>query len=691
MKLKPLLLLSATCIIITSSCSENKNKETDQTKAAEVDTMPFEVEAERFGDLQVLRYQVKGFNELSLQQKQLAYYLYEAAMSGRDIIYDQKYKHNLSIRKTIDAIYSTYTGDKNTEDWKKFEVYAKRIWFSNGIHHHYSNMKMMPEFNEEYFLNLIKNCDPKFLPLEGNDIETLTKTLMPILFDAKVDAKIVNQSAGIDNIKASANNFYEGVSQKEVEEYYAKMADKGNKTPIMYGLNSKLVKENGKIIEKTWKVGGMYSAAIEKIVYWLEKASGVAENAEQKASLDKLVQFYKSGDLKDFDAYSIAWVKDVNSRLDVVNGFIEVYGDAIGKRGSFESVVSMKDMEATKTIAAIAKEAQWFEDNSPIAAEHKKKEVKGITAKVITVIAEAGDAAPSTPIGINLPNSNWIREMHGSKSVSLGNIVESYNVVGAKSPTLKEFAFDDAIVERAKKYGALAGNLHTDMHEVIGHASGKINEGISTPDVTLKNYANCLEEARADLVALYYVYDKKLIEIGVMPNLEVGMAEFDNYILNGLIMQLTRIKLGDNLEEAHMRNRQLVASWAFEKGKKDNVIEMVKKDGKTYVKVNDYEKLRTLFGELLKEIQRIKSEGDYKSATALVEGYGVKVDQTLLKEVLDRFEKLNVAPYKGFIQPKLVPVMEDDKITDVKVEYPNSFSEQMLEYGKKYNFLPVIN
>ena len=691
MKYKSLLILSAACIVITTGCSEKKTKEVDKTKMAEVDTMPFEVDAERFGDLQVLRYQVKGFDELSIQQKQLAYYLYEAAMCGRDIIYDQKYKYNLTIRKTIDAIYSSYTGNKSSEDWKKFELYTKRIWFSNGIHHHYSNMKMMPEFTQEYFNDLIKNCDSKQLPLEGKDIETLITTLRPILFDEKVDAKIVDQSAGIDNIKASANNFYEGLSQKEVEGYYAKIADKGSKTPIMYGLNSKLVKENGKIVEKAWKVGGMYSAAIEKIVFWLEKASGVAENAEQKLSLDNLIKFYKSGDLKDFDEYSIAWVKDVNSRLDVVNGFIEVYGDAIGKRGSFESVVSMKDMEATKTIAAIAKEAQWFEDNSPIANEHKKKEVKGITAKVITVIAEAGDAAPSTPIGINLPNSNWIREQHGSKSVSLGNIVESYNVVGAKSPQLKEFAYDDAVVERAKNHGALAGNLHTDMHEVIGHASGKINEGISTPDVTLKNYANCLEEARADLVALYFIYDKKLIDIGVMPSLEVGMAEYDNYILNGLIMQLTRIKLGDHLEEAHMRNRQLVASWAFEKGKKDNVIEMVNKDGKTYVKVNNYEKLRTIFGELLKEIQRIKSEGDYKSATALVEGYGVKVDKTLHQEILDRFEKLNVAPYKGFIQPKLVPVMDGDKITDVKIEYPKDFSEQMLEYGKKYSFLPVIN
>jgi dipeptidyl-peptidase-3 len=459
----------------------------------------------------------------------------------------------------------------------------------------------------------------------------------------------------------------------------------------MYGLNSKLVKENGKLVEKVWKVGGMYSPAIEKIVYWLEKASGVAENAEQKDALLKLIKYYQTGDLKDFDEYCISWVKDVNSVIDVVNGFIEVYGDAIGKRGSYESVVSIKDMEATKRIATIAKEAQWFEDNSPLAPEHKKKDVKGITAKVITVVAEAGDAAPSTPIGINLPNSNWIRQDHGSKSVSLGNIVASYNKVSAKSPMMKEFAFNDEIIARAKEHGALAGALHTDMHEVIGHASGKINDGVGTPDVTLKNYANCLEEARADLVALYYIMDQKLVDMGVMPSLEVGKAEYDNYMLNGLITQLTRIKLGDNLEEAHMRNRQLVASWAYEKGKKDNVVEMIKKDGKTYVKVNNYEKLRVLFGELLKEIQRIKSEGDYKSATALVEGYGVKVDQTLLAEVLERFAKLNQAPYKGFIQPKLVAVMEGEEIKDVKIEYPTSFSEQMIGYGKEYSFLPLKN
>lgn len=690
MKLNSTIVLLCVTALAISSCS-SKKQTSDETKTAEVDTMPFEVEADRFADIQVLRYQIKGFDDLNLQQKQLAYYLYEAAMSGRDIIWDQKYRYNLIIRKTIESIYNNHKGNEQTQDWQKFDVYARRVWFSNGIHHHYSNAKMIPECTPAFFGELVNACADETLPLQGKTKADFITWITPIVFDEKIDAKIVDQSAGIDNIKASANNFYEGLTQKEVETYYAKTTDKNTKTPVMYGLNSKLVKENGKIVEKVWKVGGMYSSAIEKIVFWLEKAIGVAENVEQKNSLEKLVKFYKSGDLKDFDDYSIAWVKDVNSRLDVVNGFIEVYGDAIGKRGSFESVLSMKDMEATKTIAAIAKEAQWFEDNSPIDNAHKKKEVKGITAKVITVIAEAGDAAPSTPIGVNLPNSNWIREQHGSKSVSLGNIVESYNVVGAKSPSLKEFAYSDEIIERAKNFGALAGNLHTDMHEVIGHASGKINDGVGTPDVTLKNYANCLEEARADLVALYYVYDQKLVDIGVMPSLEVGKAEYDNYILNGLIMQLTRIKLGDNLEEAHMRNRQLVASWAFEKGKKDNVIEKLTKDGKTYVKVNDYNKLRDLFGQLLKEIQRIKSEGDYKAATALVEGFGVKIDQSIHKEVLERFAKLNVAPYKGFIQPKLVPVMSGDKITDVKVEYPKDFKAQMLEYGKQYSFLPVMN
>jgi dipeptidyl-peptidase-3 len=461
----------------------------------------------------------------------------------------------------------------------------------------------------------------------------------------------------------------------------------------MYGLNSKLVKDpkTGVISEKAWFANGMYAPAIREIIKWLTKASTVAENPKQKLALDKLIKFYQTGDLKDFDEYCIAWVADTESMVDVVNGFIEVYGDAMGKRGSFEAVVSIRDVEASRIIQAISKEAQWFEDNSPLMKEHKKANVKGISAKVIQVVVEAGDAAPSTPIGINLPNSNWIREEYGSKSVSLGNIVEAYNLARAKSPTMGEFVKDPAVLERLRKHGSLAADLHTDMHEVIGHASGKINPGIGTPDQTLKNYANTLEEARADLVALYYIYDKKLVDIGVMPSLEVGMAEYDSYLLNGLMLQLNRLNLGDNLEEAHMRNRQLVAKWAYEKGAKDNVVSMKKENGKTYITINDYAKLRVIFGQLLREIQRIKSEGDYAAATALVEGYGVKVDPALHKEVKDRYATLNSAPYSGFIQPRLQPVMKDNDIVDIRVSYPRDFVLQMMNYGREYGFLPVEN
>jgi dipeptidyl-peptidase III len=458
-----------------------------------------------------------------------------------------------------------------------------------------------------------------------------------------------------------------------------------------WGLNCKTVKENGQIVEKTWKVGGMYSPSIEKIVFWLEKAITVAENDKQKAALEGLVKFYKTGDLKDFDNYCIAWVQDTESRIDVVNGFIEVYGDAIGKKGSYESTVSIKDMEATKRIKAIADNAQWFEDNSPLDPKHKKKVVKGITAKAITVVVESGDASPSTPIGINLPNADWIRKVHGSKSVSLSNIIASYNKMSARRGTFDEFGYDSEVINRYKKYGALGSDLHTDMHECIGHASGQINPGVETTDKTLKNYASCLEEARADLVGLYYIMDPKLIEIGVMPNLDVAKSQYDNYITNGLIMQLTRLKPGATIEEAHMRNRQLNAKWVFEKGQKDKVIEYVKRDNKTYVKINDYNALRNLFGQLLKEIQRIKSEGDFKEGKKLVENYGVNVDQTLLTEVLERYKTLGLKPYKGFIQPKLIPVMEGEKITDVKVEYPTSFFAQMMEYGKNYAFMSTKN
>lgn len=678
------------------ACNNNPKKEAKLTDTAtEIPAAAYDsnfvVEAESFADLQILRYQVPGFNELPLEQKQLAYYLYQAALSGRDIIYDQRGKYGLLVRRTLETIYTTYKGDKNTEDWKKFENYCGRFWFSNGNHHHYGNEKFIPEISFDQFSQFALGSDTLQLPRDTSEnIQSFLTKIKPVIFDLNFEPKLVDLRPNIDNVKASSANFYENVTQKEVETFYSKFDNKGNAPS--WGLNSKLLKENGKIIEKTWKVGGMYSFAIERIVGWLEKAVTVAENAEQKQALSLLINYYKTGDLKTFDDYSIAWVKDVNSRLDVVNGFIEVYLDAIGKKGSFESVVSIKDIEATKRLEAIAKEAQWFEDNSPLIPENKKKNVKGIIAKAITVVVQSGDAAPSSSIGINLPNSEWIRKDYGSKSVSLSNIIHSYNVASAKGGgVLDEFALNDTIILRARKYGNLAADLHTDMHECIGHASGQLNPGVETTDKTLKNYASCLEEARADLVALYYVIDQKLVDIGVAPSTEVGKAEYDNYMMNGLMTQLTRIKLGDNIEEAHMRNRQLIAKWVFEKGKANNVVEFVKKDGKTYVRVNDYAQLRTLFGQLLREIQRIKSEGDFEAGKNLVETYGVKVDQVLHKEVLDRYAKLNIKPYRGFIQPKLVAVMEGDKIKDVKIEYPTNFFDQMVEYGKNYSFLPNKN
>ncbi len=684
----PAIVITGTFL---TACNNNTSapSQIDSTVVNAYDSN-FRVEADTFADIQILRYQVPGFNGLSEQQKQLSYYLYEAAMCGRDIIYDQKSKFGILLRKTLEAAYGSYKGDKSTNDWKQFEAYCGRFWFSNGNHHHYGNEKFIPACSYTYFKQVINNSDSSLLPRESGESTTAFLTrIKPLVYDLSVEPKLVDLSAGIDNIKASSVNFYEGVTQKEVEAFYSKFPNTGNQP--LWGLNSKLSKQNGEFVEKTWKVGGMYSPAIEKIVGWLEKAATVAENEEQKKALNLLVEFYKTGDLKTFDQYSIAWVNDVNSRIDVVNGFIEVYMDPIGIKGSYESVVSMKDLEATKRIKAIADEAQWFEDNSPLNPEHKKKNVKGITAKAITVIAESGDASPSTPIGINLPNSEWIRKEHGSKSVSLSNIISSYNAASSKGGTLDEFGLNDTVINRIKKWGNLSSDLHTDMHECIGHASGQINPGVGTPDKTLKNYASTLEEARADLVGLYFAIDPKLVELGVAPTTEVGYAEYDNYMMNGLMTQLTRLKLGDNIEEAHMRNRQLNAQWAYEKGKKDNVVEFVKKDGKTFVRINDYKKLRTLFGSLLKEIQRIKSEGDFTAGKNLVENYGVKVDPVLHKEVLTRYATLDVKPYRGFIQPRLVPVQNGNTITDVKVEYPTSFFDQMMEYGKKYAFLPVNN
>ncbi len=652
----------------------------------------FEYIADQFADLRVLRYQVPGFEQLDPQQKEMLYYLYEAALSGRDIIYDQNFKHNLRIRRTLDAIVENYSGDRNSPEFQKFMTYTKRVWFSNGIHHHYSTNKFLPEFSQAYFVELVKNSPNAKFPLNTNETkDQLVKNLTPFMFDPKVAAKRVNQASGQDLIATSANNFYEGVTQKEVEAFYAKKENKNDPTPVSHGLNSKLVKEGGVVKEKVWKVGGMYDASITKIVGWLEKAQAVATDPAQKKSLSLLIQYYKTGDLKTWDDYNIAWVNDVTSPIDVVNGFIEVYGDPLGMRASYESVVSFKDMEATKRIKAIGDQAQWFEDNSTLLPEHKKKNVTGITAKVITAVVEAGDAAPTTPIGINLPNANWIRKDHGSKSVNLGNIVNAYNKAATKGSALNEFAWSPEEIERSKKYSSLAGDLHTDMHEVIGHASGQINAGVGTPKQTLKSYASTIEEGRADLVALYYVMDPKLIEIGVMPNLEVGKAEYDGYIRNGMMTQLSRLAPGEDVEEAHMRNRQMVAQWAYEMGKKENVIEKKTRDGKTYFVINDYNKLRGIFGQQLRELQRLTSEGDYKAAEKLVETYGVKVDPALHKEVLARYATLNIPPYSGFIQPKLTPVMENGKMVDVKLEYPSDFTQQMLEYGKKYSFLPNIN
>lgn len=678
------LLLS---FALLSSClKENPQMKQDENK--------FIYQTEQFADLAILRYKVPGFEELTLKQKELAYYLYEAALAGRDIFYDQNFKYNLEIRKTLEAIAGSYGGDRKSEEFKKFMVYAKRVWFSNGIHHHYSNKKFQPDFSQEYFAELVKGSDQKILPLEqGESPDSFLKRITPVIFDPNIAPMKVSLDSNNDLVKTSAVNFYEGVTQKEVEAFYNKMQDKNDPRPVWYGLNSKIVKENGKLAEKIWKIGGMYSPAIEKIVSWLEKAVTVSENDVQKVILQKLIEYYKTGDLKTWDEYNKMWVQDTLSRVDVVNGFIEVYNDPLGYKGSFESIVSIKDLEATKRIDAISRQAQWFEDNSPIDDKFKKKNVVGISAKVITVVVESGESSPSTPIGINLPNSTWIRKEYGSKSVSLGNINESYDKA-ASEELQKEFSYNNEEYQLIKKYGTITDNLHTDLHEVIGHASGQINPGVGTPKQTLKNYASTIEEARADLVALYYLPDKKLIDIGVMPNDEAFKAEYNKYIRNGLLQQLARVKEGENIEEAHMRNRQLIAKWCYEKGNTGNgigVIEMKKKDGKTYVVINDYQKLRALFGQLLKEMQRITSEGDYGSAKMIVEKYGVIVDKDLQKEVIERYKKLNVAPYKGFINPVLKPVYENGKIVNVKIEYPKDFTEQMLFYARNYSFLPNRN
>ena len=676
-------LIACAAFALLTACSGSK------TTTAEADKFYYTVE--QFAELQILRYRVPGFENLSLQQKELVYYLTEAALQGRDILFDQNGKYNLRIRRTLEAVYTGYKGDKNTPDFKAMEVYLKRVWFSNGIHHHYGSEKFVPGFAPEFFKEAMLSVDASTLPLaEGQTVEQLCDELFPVIFDPAVMPKRVNQAAGEDLVLTSACNYYDGVTQKEAEDFYNAMKDPKDETPVSYGLNSRLVKENGKIQEKIWKVGGLYGQAIDKIVYWLKKAEGVAENPEQKAVIAELIKFYETGDLKTFDEYAILWVKDLNSLVDFVNGFTESYGDPLGMKASWESLVNFKDMEATHRTEIISGNAQWFEDHSPVDKQFKKDEVKGVSAKVITAAILAGDLYPATAIGINLPNSNWIRSHHGSKSVTIGNITDAYNKAAHGNGFNEEFVYSDAELQLIDKYADLTGELHTDLHECLGHGSGKLLPGVD-PDA-LKAYGSTIEEARADLFGLYYVADPKLVELGLTPNEDAYKAEYYTYLMNGLMTQLVRIEPGNNVEEAHMRNRQLIARWVFEKGAADKVVELVKKDGKTYVVVNDYEKLRELFGELLSEIQRIKSTGDYQGAHDLVENYAVKVDPALHAEVLERYKKLNLAPYKGFVNPKYEAVVDAaGKITDVKVTYDEGYAEQMLRYSKDYSNLSSIN
>ncbi len=678
-----LFKMLAAAVVLTgfASCSGTK----DKPESAE----PFKWQVDQFADLRIIRYQIPGFEELTPKQKELVYYLSEAALCGRDIIFDQNFKYNLAIRRTLEAVANGYSGERSGEQWEQFMEYLKRVWFSNGIHHHYSNDKFIPAFSKEYFAELVKNTPSELFPSELGGIDALVSTLTPIIFDPAVYAKRVNQSAGVDMVTESANNYYEGVTQKEVEQFYAAMMDPKDNTPISYGLNSKVVKENGKVTEKVWKSGGMYGAAIDKIVYWLEKAATVAENEQQRDVILTLIEYYKTGDLNKFDEYNVKWVSDLSSQVDFVNGFIENYGDPLGYKSSWEAVVNFKNIEATKRTEIISANAQWFENHSPIDEQFKKKEVKGVSAKVITVAALGGDCYPTTPIGINLPNADWIRRDHGSKSVTMENITYAYDQSAIGNGFMEEFAWDDKERELNTKHGSLAGNLHTDLHECLGHGSGQLAPG--TKGDELKNYGSPLEETRADLFALYYIGDPYMVEIGLIPSLDVAYAEYSNYIRNGIMTQLTRIELGKDIEQAHMRNRAIIANWCYEKGKADNVIEKKMRDGKTFFVINDYAKLRELFGTLLKEVQRIKSTGDFEAGKALVEAYGVKINQDLHKEVLERYAKLKLAPYGGFINPRLVPVMEGDKIIDVKVEYPDNYVDQMLQYSKEYSFLPTLN
>ena len=650
----------------------------------------FSYTVDAFADMQILRYRVPQVEALSVRQKELLYYLTEAALNGRDILYDQNGKYNLLVRRTLEAVYTNYDGDKNTADFCAFETYLKRVWVSNGIHHHYGNDKFVPEFSQSFFENEVNKLPVSSIEKIGVSRSEILATLIPVIFDPEVAARRLVQDSGVDLIQASACNYYEGVSQTEAEEFYNAMKNPADETPISYGLNSKLVKQDGVLVEKTYKIGGLYSAAIEKIVYWLEKAQSVAENEQQQFVISKLIEYYRTGDLKTFDDYSIAWVNDTASHIDFVNGFIETYGDPLGMKASWESLVNFKNTEATKRTEIISSNAQWFEDHSPVAKEFKKEQVKGVSAKVITAAILAGDCYPTTPIGINLPNANWIRAAHGSKSVTIENITSAYDMAAHGNGFAEEFAWSQAEIDLMNNYGFVTDNLHTDLHECLGHGSGKLLPGVD-PDA-LKAYGSTIEEARADLFGLYFMADPMMIELGLLPHKDAYKAEYYKYFMNGLLTQQVRIELGKNVEESHMRNRQLIARWVYEKAKDDHSIELRERNGKTFVVINDYEKIQQHLGELLAEIQRIKSTGDYQAAHDIVENYAVKLDPALHKQILNRYAGLNIAPYKGFVNPVYTPIYDKNgNFVDLKIDYTENYVEQHLRYSADYSSLPTFN
>ena len=664
-----------------------KNNSTD----VQDEMKTFSYAVDRFADIQVIRYKVPGFEDLSLDQKKLVYFLSKAALEGRDILYDQNGKYNLRIRKMLEAVYTHFDGDRSDKEFIALEIYLKRVWFSNGIHHHYATDKFVPDFSPEFLRDALRKTDASELPLaDGMSLDEFCDEVFPIIFDPNIMSKRVNQLDGADVIQSSACNYYSGVSQEEAESFYRRMKNPDDAHPVMVGLNSRLVKEDGVVKEKVWKVGGLYGAAIERIVYWLEKAKPYAETAEQREVIATLINYYQTGDLRTFDDYSILWVKDLDAHIDFTNGFIESYGDPLGLKGSWEAYVNFKDVVATHRTEVLSENAAWFEQHSPVDHRFKKAHVKGVSAKVITAAILGGDLYPSSAIGINLPNSNWIRSVHGSKSVTIGNLIDSYNKVAHGNGFYEEFVYSGDVLKLIEKYGDMTDDLHTDLHECLGHGSGQLLPG-TDPDA-LKVYGSTIEEARADLFALYYLADKKLVDLQLLNDSEAYKAQYYTYILNGLMTQLVRISLGNNVEEAHMRNRQLIARWAFEHGKEEKVIEFIRMNGKTYLKINDFSRLRSLFGELLAEIQRIKSEGDLEGARYLVETYGVKIDPVLHKEVLERYEQLHLAPYKGFVNPVYEPVMDaDGEITDVHISYSEGYAEQMLRYSKEYANLPYVN